>query len=112
MPAFTKTTAERIAACASVGLHFWSDSPITNTVWASGDDRRFHLVRLDRVTRTAHHVCGLRYELPGMLETRRCWHGRSLGQWPALDAAEDRAISVVDDLAFDLFVGLDAERVG
>lgn len=106
MPALTKTAAERIAACASVGLHYWSDSPLTNTVWANGDDNRFHLVRLDKVTRTAHHVCGLGYELPGMHLTRKCWYGRTLGQWPDLSEAEDRDLSAVDDLAFDLFVGV------
>jgi hypothetical protein len=81
MPTFPKTTTERIAACDSVGLHYWSDSPIAHTVWASGDDRRFHLVRLDRVTRTAHHVCGHGYEKPGMMLTRRCWYGQPIGQW-------------------------------
>jgi hypothetical protein len=81
MPVFSKTTTERIAACASVGLHYWSDSPAPHTVWASGDDQRFHLVRLDRVTRTAHHACGQRYETPGMVITTRCWHGELLGQW-------------------------------
>jgi hypothetical protein len=81
MPAFPKTTTERIAACASVGLHFWSDSPVRSTVWASGDDRRYHLVRLDRKTRTATHVCGEGYEAPGMVITRRCFHGLSVGRW-------------------------------
>lgn len=81
MPVFPKITTERIAACASVGLHYWSDSPIPHTVWANGDDNRFHLVRLDRVTRTAHHICGQRYEKPGMMLTHRCAYGESLGQW-------------------------------
>ena len=96
MPSLPKTTAERIAGCAAVGLHYWSDSPVPHTVWANGDDQKFHLVRLDRVTRTAHHVCGLRYEKPGMHETGRCWHGRALGQWPVI---EDRSLAAVGGLA-------------
>jgi hypothetical protein len=81
MPAFSKTTTERIAACASVGLHFWSDSPARTIVWATGDDQRFHLVRLDRTTRTATHVCGEKYEAPGMMTTYKCWYGLSVGRW-------------------------------
>ena len=105
MPVIPKTTAERIAACAAVGLHYWSDSPVAHTIWANSDDQRFHLVRFDRVTRTAHHVCGLGYETPGMQLTGRCWYGRSVGQWPSVDSAADRALSALDDLAADLRSG-------
>lgn len=81
MAVFPKATTERIAACASVGLHFWSDSPARNIVWATGEDQRFHLVRMDRTTRTATHVCGEKYEAPGMMQTFKCWHGLSVGRW-------------------------------
>ena len=112
MPSLPKTTAERIAGCAAVGLHYWSDSPVPHTVWANGDDQKFHLVRLDRITRTAHHVCGLRYERPGMQETRRCWHGRPLGQWPDLSGAESRQITAVGDLATALHNGSESSNEG
>lgn len=105
MPSLTLTSAERIAACAAVGLHYWSDSPVPRVVWACGDDQRFHLVRLDRVTRTAHHVCGLRYEAPGMQLTGRCWHGRSIGHWPDLSAARMRSLASVGELAANLLDG-------
>lgn len=109
MPNLTVTTAERIAACAAVGLHYWSDSPVPHTVWANGDDNRFHLVRLDRVTRTAHHVCGLGYEKPGMVLTSRCWHGRPIGQWPLV---EDRSLTAVGNLATALHNGTESAREG
>lgn len=103
--ALSKITAERIVACAAVGLHYWSDSPVARTVWACGDDQRFHLVRLDRATNTAHHVCGLGYETPGMQLTGRCWHGRSIGRWTSVDSAADRTLTALDDLADDLRCG-------
>lgn len=57
---FPVRTATWIAACAAVDLTFWSDSPIPRTVWATDDDQRFHLVRVNDATDrpTAQHCCG------------------------------------------------------
>jgi hypothetical protein len=113
MPTLTKTAAERIAACASVGLHYWADSPLTNTVWASGDDRRYHLVQIDRTLGRAHHVCGRRYELPGMYVST-CPGSTVSGVWPSVADPTDRTLETVDDLAFDLRFASDLahRRVG
>jgi hypothetical protein len=59
MPRFPKTTATWIAACAAHDLTFWSDSPIARTVWATSDDQRWHLVRVNTKDRTAVHACGV-----------------------------------------------------
>lgn len=57
---FPVRTATWIAACAAVDMTFWSDSPIRSTVWATSDDQRFHLVRVNDATDrpTAVHACG------------------------------------------------------
>ncbi len=67
MPQLSKTTTERIAACAVHDLDYWSDSPIPRTVWATSDDQRFHLVRINSQDRTALHVCRDAAFTPGMV---------------------------------------------
>jgi hypothetical protein len=51
-----KRTRERLAACAAIGLSYWSDHPARNCVWAIGDHQDAHVVRIERGT--AQHVCG------------------------------------------------------
>lgn len=50
-------TRERLAACEAVSLHYWSDHPQANHVWAVDDHQHAHVVRIDRKTGTAQHVC-------------------------------------------------------
>jgi hypothetical protein len=68
MPVFPVRTATWIAGCAAHDLTFWSDSPIPRTVWATSDDQRFHLVRVNTTDRTAVHVCREARYVPGMME--------------------------------------------
>jgi hypothetical protein len=53
----SKRTLEHLAACESVGLHYWSDHPTAGHVWAVDDRRQAHAVRIDR-DGTAWHACG------------------------------------------------------
>ena len=68
MPAFSKQVATWIAACAAHDLTFWADSPIPRTVWATSEDQRFHLVRVNATDRTALHICRHAKFAPGMME--------------------------------------------
>lgn len=49
----TKTTATKMAACASLGLHYWADHPATGCVWAVDDNQQAHVVRWCKKTNTA-----------------------------------------------------------
>jgi hypothetical protein len=62
-----KSTRERLAACAAVGLYFWSDHPTTHHVWAVDDHQQAHVVRICRDDGTAQHVCAGR-----PFEAERC----------------------------------------
>lgn len=46
-------TAENIAACAAVGLSYWSEAPGINRLWAVDDQREAHEIRIDRKRGTA-----------------------------------------------------------
>jgi hypothetical protein len=53
MGVFSKTTLGKIAACQAVGLHYWSDHPAANCVWAVDDEQQPHVVRWYRKTNEA-----------------------------------------------------------
>lgn len=65
---FTKPTRERIAACESVGLSYWSDHPFPSHAWAVNAAGEAHVVRIRRAQSTAEHTCCAsaigRYEIP------------------------------------------------
>lgn len=48
-----KATREAMAACAAVGLTYWSDHPTAGMVWAVDDDQHAHPVHIDRKHGTA-----------------------------------------------------------
>ena len=50
-------TTERIAACAAVGLAYWSDHPKPNHVWAVDDEQQAHAVEIDVKASKARHAC-------------------------------------------------------
>lgn len=56
-----KRTLENIAACASVGLHFWCEHHRTNLLWAVDASQRVHEVMIDRKTQKAEHRCYRNY---------------------------------------------------
>jgi hypothetical protein len=41
-------TLDGVAACAALGLSFWSDHPERNTVWAADFDGNYHAVYIDK----------------------------------------------------------------
>lgn len=56
--AIPKRTQENIAACAAVGLSYWSEGYAPNLLWAVDDTtRRAHQVRIDRKAGKAEHHC-------------------------------------------------------
>jgi hypothetical protein len=54
-----KRISERLAACETVGLHYWADHPAAGHVWAVDDQQRAHVVRIHRDG--AEHVCRSAY---------------------------------------------------
>ncbi|MBV8178644.1 MAG: hypothetical protein JOY55_19835 [Mycobacterium sp.] len=46
-------TLENLAACAALGLAYWSEAPGANRLWAIDDDRQPHQVTIDRRCQTA-----------------------------------------------------------
>jgi hypothetical protein len=46
-------TRENVAACAALGLSYWSDAPGVNSLWAVDDRQRPHVVVIDRHHNTA-----------------------------------------------------------
>jgi len=50
-----KRTTERLAACETVGLHYWADHPAAGHVWAVDDHQHAHVVRVS--PDGAQHVC-------------------------------------------------------
>lgn len=92
----SRHTADRIAACAALGLHYWTDAPLPHAVWAVADgDRRFHLVRLDRAARLATHICGRGAEAPGMYLSPGCPGSLTAAVWPDLRAEAARTLDAL-----------------
>jgi hypothetical protein len=52
-----KATLENIAACAALGLSYWSDAPGTNKIWAVDANQVPHSVLIDRKVNKAEHYC-------------------------------------------------------
>jgi hypothetical protein len=50
-------TLENIAACAAVGLAYWSDHPKPGFIWAVDTNQTAHAVEVDRNKGTARHAC-------------------------------------------------------
>lgn len=50
-------TRENVAACAAVGLSFWSEAPVPNGMWAVDATQRAHLVKVDRRAHRAYVAC-------------------------------------------------------
>ncbi|UYL88165.1 hypothetical protein SEA_EVAA_54 [Gordonia phage Evaa] len=65
-------TADRLIACAAVGLTFHAAHPVNRHVWALDDSGRAHVVRIDLDERTAQHVCD-RYARVGGYRRRYTW---------------------------------------
>lgn len=54
----TKRTSEAVAACAALGLSYWSDAAQQGCVWAVDATTQLpHLVRVDRKNSVATHAC-------------------------------------------------------
>lgn len=62
-------TRENVAACAAVGLSFWSEAPVPNGMWAVDTHQRAHLVKVDRRARRAHVACMDRHPLDAAAHT-------------------------------------------
>lgn len=54
-----KRTRENIAACASLGLSFWSEAPPNSALWALDSAQTVHMVSVNRGSGTAVHLCGI-----------------------------------------------------
>ena len=50
-------TRENIAACAALGLSYWSDHARPHLLWAVDDQQVAHSVRVDRKSGRVEHVC-------------------------------------------------------
>ncbi len=52
-------TRENIAACAALGLSYWSGHPAAGHVWAVDNHQQAHAVKIDRKASKAMHACSL-----------------------------------------------------
>ena len=50
-------TRENVAACAAVGLSFWSEAPVLNGIWAVDNAQCAHLVKIDRRANRVYVAC-------------------------------------------------------
>ncbi len=77
-------TSQSVAACAALNLTYWSDHPVSDMVWATDFQGRFHEVRLDRKTQTSAHFCGrsTRFTPEGkVLDTKDCSDAGKTASW-------------------------------
>lgn len=51
-------TRENIAACAALGLSYWSEAPDNGALWALDTDTVIHMVMITSHSNTAEHICG------------------------------------------------------
>lgn len=110
----TKRTLENIAACAAVGLHFWSENKAVGMLWGVDDDQRAHRVRINRPHQTSSHYCDRNYRIlpfsdaPEVLLTdeRQCVHAvKGEARW-----AVANTMSVLrDQLALEIGGQFDTE---
>lgn len=56
-------TREDIAACAAVGLTFWSEAGIPNGLWAVDNAQQAHLLKIDRRTNAVAVACMVKHPL-------------------------------------------------
>ncbi len=86
---FPLRTAQRITACAALGLDYWAASPINSVVWAvDSRDRSVHLVRIDLANLQATHDCGIeRYHRSGMMLTS------CVGRWASVKFPDVAALA-------------------
>lgn len=64
-------TQERLAACAAVGLGYWSGHPRAGWAWAVDDAQQAHAVEIDRKRGRARRV----------YEPARAWAAAKVGPW-------------------------------
>lgn len=69
-------TRENIAACAALGLGYWSERPGKvhrgRLVWAIDDQRRAHSIEVNTDLRVASHVCGESWAVLNVGELQEC----------------------------------------
>lgn len=63
---------ENIAACAALGLSYWSEAPDHGALWALDTDTVIHMVMITRHSSTAKHICGTDKALRYGDTRRRC----------------------------------------
>lgn len=79
-----KTTAARLAACAAVGLSYWSGHPLAGHVWAVDDTQQAHAVQVDYKRGQARRV----------YEHQKAWARGRYGDWANWDG-DDGADALV-----------------
>lgn len=63
---------ENIAACAALGLSYWSEAPDHGALWALDTETVIHMVMITRHSNTAKHICGTDKALRYGDTRRRC----------------------------------------
>lgn len=82
-----KATAARIAACAAVGLSYWSGHPQAGHLWAVDDNQRAHAVQIDAKGQRARRVEPRSHQ----------WAPLQAGPWQAFDPANWAAAMAPSD---------------
>lgn len=60
---------ENIAACAALGLSYWSEAPPNCALWALDSEQEIHMVQVERTNGAVRHLCG-QDEARGYRDTR------------------------------------------
>ena len=86
-------TRENVAACAAVGLSFWSEAPLPNGMWAVDESQHAHLVKVDRRAQHAYVACTTDHPLSAA--AHHCQYQVGGNQPYAVPATNDQLASLL-----------------
>lgn len=90
-------TRENVAACAAVGLSFWSEAPTPNGMWAVDNAQRAHLVKVDRRAHRAYVACMDEHPLDAAAHT--CQYRAAGDQTYTVPASNDTMAALLESPA-------------
>ena len=85
-----KRTLENIAACAALGLSYWSETTGGNMIYGVDEDGHAHQVRVDRKALKAEHCCS------------QTWRYDPSTQGPRYDTKKECPLKTVRDFPWSL----------
>ena len=89
-------TRENVAACAAVGLNFWSEAPVRNGIWAVDNAQCAHLVKIDRRANRVYVACMDDHSLAAANHT--CQYRAAGDQTYTVPASNDELADLMDSI--------------